>query len=57
MRAHETNSIANGALAEDINGVRTVQRWTASGSISTLYDEKAQANLACPPDRRAATPR
>ena len=45
MAAHETNSIANGALAEGINGVRTVQSMDRQRVNFELYDEKARANL------------
>ncbi len=45
MAAHETNSIANGALAEGINGVRTVQSLDRQKVNFDLYDEKVKANL------------
>lgn len=45
MAAHETNSVANGALAEAIHGVRAVQSMDRQGVNSTLYDDKAKANL------------
>jgi ATP-binding cassette subfamily B multidrug efflux pump len=45
MYAHETNSIANGALAEGINGVRTVQSLDRQRVNFELYDDKAWANL------------
>jgi ATP-binding cassette subfamily B protein len=45
MAAHETNSIANGALAEGINGVRTVQSLNRQRVNFDLYEEKAHANL------------
>jgi ATP-binding cassette subfamily B multidrug efflux pump len=45
MAAHETNSSANGALAEGINGVRTVQSLDRQRVNFDLYDEKAFANL------------
>ena len=45
MAAHETNSVANGALAEGINGVRTVQSLDRQRVNFDLYDEKAYANL------------
>ncbi len=45
MAAHETNSIANGALAEAIHGVRAVQSMDRQGVNFTLYDDKAKANL------------
>ena len=45
MAAHETNSVTNGALAEGINGVRTVQSLDRQKVNFDLYDEKAFANL------------
>src|SRR5690606_17046837 len=45
MAAHETNSIANGALAEGINGVRTVQSLNRQRVNFDLYEEKAHNNL------------
>ncbi|MEH7834337.1 ABC transporter ATP-binding protein [Rhizobium laguerreae] len=45
MAAHETNSVANGALAEAIHGVRAVQSMDRQGVNFTLYDDKAHANL------------
>jgi ATP-binding cassette subfamily B multidrug efflux pump len=45
MDAHETNSIANGALAEGINGVRTVQSLERQRVNFDLYEEKARQNL------------
>ena len=45
MAAHETNSIANGALAEGIHGVRTVQSLNRQRVNFDLYDEKAYSNL------------
>lgn len=45
MAAHETNSIANGALAEGINGVRTVQSFERQKVNFGLYEEKAMKNL------------
>ena len=46
MAAHETNSVANGALAEGINGVRAVQSMDRQRVNFMLYDDKARANLA-----------
>ena len=46
MAAHETNSMANGALAEGINGVRAVQSMDRQRVNFMLYDDKARANLA-----------
>jgi ATP-binding cassette subfamily B multidrug efflux pump len=45
MAAHEINSIANGALAEGIHGVRTVQSLERQHVNFDLYDEKVLANL------------
>ncbi|WP_192178681.1 ABC transporter ATP-binding protein [Mesorhizobium amorphae] len=45
MAAHETNSVANGALAEAIHGVRTVQSMDRQQVNFILYDDKAHANL------------
>jgi ATP-binding cassette subfamily B protein len=45
MAAHETNSVANGALAEAIHGVRAVQSMDRQGVNFTLFDDKARANL------------
>ncbi|MDB5561264.1 MAG: multidrug transporter [Hyphomicrobiales bacterium] len=45
MGAHETNSTANGALAEGINGVRTVQSLDRQRVNFDLYDDKAHTNL------------
>ena len=45
MAAHETNSIANGALAEGIRGVRTVQSLDRQQVNFDLYDEKVLNNL------------
>ena len=45
MEAHETNSRANGALAEGINGVRTVQSLNRQRVNFDLYDEKSYTNL------------
>ena len=45
MYAHETNSIANGALAEGINGVRTIQSLNRQRVNYDLYEEKARQNL------------
>ncbi|KKB76864.1 multidrug ABC transporter [Devosia limi DSM 17137] len=43
--AHESNSITNGAMAEGINGVRTVQNLDRQKVNFDLYDDKAYANL------------
>ncbi|WP_337267182.1 ABC transporter ATP-binding protein [Oryzifoliimicrobium ureilyticus] len=45
MAAHETNSVAAGALAEVIHGVRAVQSMDRQSVNFVLYDDKAKANL------------
>lgn len=45
MAAHESNSVANGALAEAIHGVRTVQSMGRQDVNFSLYREKAENNL------------
>ncbi|WP_192356964.1 ABC transporter ATP-binding protein [Mesorhizobium mediterraneum] len=45
LAAHETTSVANGALAEAIHGVRTVQSMERQQVNFILYDDKALANL------------
>ena len=45
MAAHETNSVANGALAEAIHGVRAVQGMDRQEVNFRLYDDLAHANL------------
>jgi ATP-binding cassette, subfamily B, multidrug efflux pump len=55
MAAHETNSIANGALAEGINGVRTIQSLDRQKVNFDLYEEKARENLR-PSDRGQVRP-
>lgn len=45
MAAHETNSVVNGALAEAIHGVRTVQSMDRQQVNFILLDDKAHANL------------
>ena len=45
-RARETNSIANGALAEGIHAVRTVQGLGREAVNFALYDDKVRENLA-----------
>jgi ATP-binding cassette subfamily B protein len=44
-RARDASSIANGALAENINGVRTVQETRREAMNFELYEEKALANF------------
>ncbi|MSU88884.1 ATP-binding cassette domain-containing protein [Rhodobacteraceae bacterium 2CG4] len=46
MAAHETNSVANGALAEAIHGVRAVQGMDRQGVNFALFNELARKNLA-----------
>src|SRR5690606_35981464 len=43
--AHETNSLTAGAMAEGINGVRTVQNLDRQKVNFDLYDDKAHHNL------------
>ena len=45
IKAHETNSAVNGALAEGIHAVRTVQAMGREPLNAELYDGKVQANL------------
>lgn len=45
MAAHESNSVANGALAEAIHGVKTVQSMDRQSVNFSLYQEKAATNL------------
>ncbi|SJM34342.1 ABC transporter ATP-binding protein [Mesorhizobium delmotii] len=45
MAAQETNSVVNGALAEAIHGVRTVQSMDRQQVNFLLYDDKAHADL------------
>jgi ATP-binding cassette subfamily B protein len=44
-RARDASSIANGALAENINGVRTVQETRREVMNLELYEEKARENM------------
>ncbi len=44
-RARDASSIANGALAENINGIRTVQETRREGMNFELYEEKARDNM------------
>jgi ATP-binding cassette subfamily B protein len=43
--ARDASSIANGALAENISGVRTVQETRREGMNFELYEEKARDNM------------
>ena len=45
MKAREANSIANGALAEAIHGVRTVQGMVREGVNFALYNDRAWQNM------------
>ena len=44
-RARDASSIANGALAENINGVRTVQETRREALNFELYEDKARENF------------
>ena len=46
MAAHEANSVTNGALAEAIHGVRTVQSMDRQPVNFALYTDKAEATLS-----------
>ena len=41
----QTSSIVNGALAENINGVRTVQEMTRQGVNFEIFEGKVRNNL------------
>ena len=45
MKAREANSIANGALAEAIHGVRTVQGMVRERVNFALYNDRARQNM------------
>jgi ATP-binding cassette subfamily B protein len=45
MRARETSSAVNGALAENVHGVRTIQEMAREQINFQLYSDKAQDNL------------
>ena len=45
MRARQTSSIVNGALAENVNGVRTVQEMTRERVNFERFEIKARENL------------
>ena len=45
IKAREANSLANGALAEAIHGIKTVQGMVREGVNSTLYNKRAKQNL------------
>ena len=44
-KARDASSIANGALAENINGIRTVQETRREAMNFELYEEKARDNM------------
>jgi ATP-binding cassette subfamily B protein len=48
--ARDASSIANGALAENINGIRTVQETRREAMNFQLYDEKALGNFKAQTD-------
>lgn len=45
IKAREANSVTNGALAEAVHGVRTVQGMVREEVNYSLYHDKAEANL------------
>ena len=45
LRARETSSIVNGALAENVHGVRTIQEMGRESVNFQLFDDKAKDNL------------
>ncbi len=45
VRARQTSSIVNGALAENVNGVRTVQEMNREQVNFEIFEEKARDNL------------
>ncbi len=45
LRARETSSLVNGALAESINGVRTVQGMARESVNFQLFDDRSYENL------------
>ena len=45
LRARETSSIVNGALAENVHGVRTIQEMGREAVNFRLFDDKAKDNL------------
>jgi ATP-binding cassette subfamily B protein len=49
-RARDASSIANGALAENISGVRTVQETRREAMNFELYEEKARDNMTAQVD-------
>ena len=45
LRARETSSVVNGALAENVHGIRTIQEMGREHVNFELFDEKAADNL------------
>ena len=45
LRARETSSIVNGALAENVHGIRTIQEMGREAVNFQLFDDKAKDNL------------
>ena len=45
IKAREANSLANGALAAAIHGIKTVQGMVGEGVNSSLYNKRAKQNL------------
>jgi ATP-binding cassette subfamily B multidrug efflux pump len=54
-RARDASSIANGALAENINGIRTVQETRREAMNFELYEEKARDNMKAQVESSALT--
>src|SRR6185295_14339295 len=54
-RARDASSIANGALAENINGIRTVQETRREAMNFELYEEKARDNMKAQVESAALT--
>lgn len=53
--ARDASSIANGALAENINGIRTVQETRREAMNFELYEEKARGNMTAQIESSALT--
>ncbi len=56
LRARQTSSIVNGALAENVNGVRTVQGMLREGINFESFEGKARDNLQFAPARGEVFP-
>jgi ATP-binding cassette subfamily B protein len=54
-KARDASSIANGALAENINGIRTVQETRREAMNFELYEEKARENMKAQVESSALT--